>query len=111
MKCGGTKNATGSVSEGGKLSGDELSRMEQDKEVGGGAPPDRWTGGRAVLAVRGRVQGWGTEASLRRRHLCRNLPEVRKAAVLASREEPSREEGLKVQAFKDGSVRCVFQRW
>ena len=48
MKCGGTKNATGSVSEGGKLSGDELSRMEQDKEVGGGAPPDRWTGGRAV---------------------------------------------------------------
>ena len=59
MKCGGTKNATGSVSEGGKLSGDELSRMEQDKEVGG-APPDRWTGGRAVLAVRGRVQGWGS---------------------------------------------------
>ena len=36
MKCRGTKNATGSVSEGGKLSGDELSRMEQDKEVGGG---------------------------------------------------------------------------
>lgn len=61
-----------------------------------------------MLAGRGRVQGWGKEASLRRRHLCRNLPEVRKAAVLASGEEPSREEGLKVQAFKDGSVLCVF---
>lgn len=45
MKCRGTKNATGSVSEGGKLSGDELSRMEQDKEVGGGTArqTDRWS--------------------------------------------------------------------
>lgn len=46
MKCGGTKNATGSVSEGGKLSGDELSRMEQDKEVGGG---HRQTDGQVVV--------------------------------------------------------------
>ena len=65
MKCRGTQNATGSVSEGGKLSGDELSRMEQDKEERWGAPPDRWTGDPAVLAVRGRVRGWGKEASLR----------------------------------------------